>query len=104
MSKPINDHMTAAFRLAHRASESDRFDLAARNVFRAIAHEIWEAHGRPDDNEWPAGTVPAAETEERYAVARKHKAADAASGRDWQSKQGCFCGACRSVRAEVKRG
>jgi len=42
-------HLTAAFRLAHRASESDRFDLATRNVFREIAHEIWVAKGKPDD-------------------------------------------------------
>ena len=48
--KPINKHMTAAFRMAHRASESDRYDSAARNVFRAIAHELWQAHGRPSDD------------------------------------------------------
>ena len=43
-------HLTAAFRLAHRASENDRFDLATRNVFREIAHEIWVAKGKPADD------------------------------------------------------
>ena len=56
---PLNSHLTAAFRLAHRASESERFDLAARNAFREIAHEIWKAYGRPADAELD----PAAEVE-----------------------------------------
>jgi hypothetical protein len=47
----MNKHVTSAFRLAHRASENGRFDLEARNVFRAIAHEIWQAYGRPTDAE-----------------------------------------------------
>jgi hypothetical protein len=40
------EHLTAAFRLAHRASEDEKFDQAARNIFRAVAHEIWMAHGK----------------------------------------------------------
>jgi hypothetical protein len=59
--KPINKHMTAAFRMAHRASESEKYDLAARNVFRAIAHELWQGHGRPSDAELDPAGDPAAE-------------------------------------------
>lgn len=39
-------HLTNAFRLAHRASEDGRFSPAARNIFRAVAHEIWKANGK----------------------------------------------------------
>jgi len=54
----LNTHLTNAFRLAHRAGENDDMTLAARNVFRAIAHEIWQAYGRPTDQELdPAGVA-----------------------------------------------
>jgi len=42
----ISKHVTSAFRLAHRASEDGRYDAAARSVFRAIARELWNAHGK----------------------------------------------------------
>ena len=41
----VSQQITNAFRLAHRASEDDQFSPAARNVFRAIARELWKAHG-----------------------------------------------------------
>ena len=43
--KPSLEHLTAAFRLAHRASEDEKFDQSARNIFRAVATEIWKAYG-----------------------------------------------------------
>jgi hypothetical protein len=45
----LNTHTLHAFRLAHHAAENPRYNLAARNAFRAIAHELWQAAGRPDD-------------------------------------------------------
>ena len=54
----MNKHVTSAFRLAHRASEdAERFDAAARNVFRAIARELYAAYGDPVKG----AAVPAAE-------------------------------------------
>jgi hypothetical protein len=51
------EHVMIAFRKAHHAGENAEFSLAARNVFRAIAHELWLAAGRPDDD----AAAPAAE-------------------------------------------
>jgi len=51
------EHVMIAFRKAHYAGENAEFSLAARNVFRAIAHELWQAAGRPDDD----AAAPAAE-------------------------------------------
>jgi hypothetical protein len=53
--------MTNAFRLAHRASEDRRFGAASRNMFRAIATEIWKAHGKLDVAGEPAAAPVIAE-------------------------------------------
>jgi hypothetical protein len=45
MSEPLRK----AFALAHRAAESDSFDVYAREVFRQIAYYIWQSAGRPKD-------------------------------------------------------
>jgi hypothetical protein len=37
------DNLQKAFTMAHRASESNQYPLAARAVFRAIRHQLWLA-------------------------------------------------------------
>lgn len=59
----LNKHLTAAFQMAHHASENDEMTRAAREVFRAIAHEIWQAYGRPDDAELDPNGDDAAEVD-----------------------------------------
>ena len=39
------ENIDRAFALAHRASEDGRFSLPARNIYRAIARQIWLACG-----------------------------------------------------------
>src|SRR4051794_40201056 len=40
-----SDHQQKAFALAQRASEDASMDRRARNIFRAIAHQLWLASG-----------------------------------------------------------
>ena len=54
----LNEHLMRAFRIAHHAGENADMTTAAREKFRAIAHEIWLAYGRPTDAELdPAGAA-----------------------------------------------
>jgi len=48
-----------AFELAHRASQDDAFNQNARNLFRAIAREIWLACGVSRPTEQVLGALNA---------------------------------------------
>lgn len=54
----LNNHLMRAFRIAHHAGENAEMTTAAREKFRAIAHEIWQAYGRPDDSELDPAAAP----------------------------------------------
>ena len=47
----IFSELAKAFALAQKAQENEKYTLETRDVFRAIAHQIWLAAGRPEDQE-----------------------------------------------------
>ena len=50
------ENIRKAYVLAHRASEADNHQLVSRQVFRAIAHQLWLACGKTA--EYEMGTRP----------------------------------------------